>query len=93
MLAQKIPPLRRFGGAALRPFDRRGYSRDRGDSIVRSVFARFRRLFADTRGGVFVEYILLLTIVGLGAIVGLAVLRTALIDELKQLAQAIYAII
>jgi len=60
---------------------------------VRTIFAKVRRLLADTRGGVFVEYILLLTIVGLGAIVGLAVLRNALIDELSQLAQAIAAII
>ena len=51
------------------------------------------RLWRDRRGGVFVEYILLLTIVGLGAIVGLAVLRDSLIDELYQLAQAIAAII
>jgi hypothetical protein len=36
-----------------------------------------------------VEYILLLTLVGLGGIVGLAVLRNALINELTQLAQAI----
>ena len=60
---------------------------------MRTIFAKVRRLLADTRGGVFVEYILLLTIVGLGAIVGLAVLRNALIDELSQLAQAIAAII
>ena len=47
------------------------------------------RLRKDTRGEVFVEYILLLTIVGIGVIVGLGVLRTALINELGELAQAI----
>ncbi len=52
-----------------------------------------RRLRRDERGGVFVEYILLVTIVGLGTIVGLALLRTALIDELNQLGQAISQII
>ncbi len=55
-----------------------------------SSLARLRR---DTRGGVFVEYILVLTIVGIGVIVGLAVLRDALIDELNDLAGAINAII
>ncbi len=43
----------------------------------------------DTRGEVFVEYILLLTIVGLGAITGMAVLRASLINELSELASAI----
>ena len=52
-----------------------------------------RKLWDDQRGGVFVEYILLLTIVGIGAIVGLAVLRDALITEPQQLAQAISQII
>jgi Flp pilus assembly pilin Flp len=54
---------------------------------------RLARLWNDRRGGVFVEYILVLTIVGLGAIVGLAVLRNALVDELLQLAAAVQAII
>ncbi len=48
-----------------------------------------RRLWRSEGGSVFVEYILLLTLVGLGGIVGLAVLRNALINELAQLAQAI----
>ncbi|NLX97704.1 MAG: hypothetical protein GXY83_16175 [Rhodopirellula sp.] len=52
-----------------------------------------RKLWTQQRGGVFVEYILLLTIVGIGAIVGLAVLRDALLDELGQLANAIAQII
>ncbi len=57
------------------------------------VMSWLRKFWDDERGGVFVEYILLLTIVGIGAIVGLAVLRDALITELQQLAQAISQII
>lgn len=44
------------------------------------------------RGSVFVEYILLVTIVGIGIIVGLACLREALVNELLELADAINAI-
>ena len=40
----------------------------------------------------FVEYLLLLTVVGIGAIAGLAVVRGALIGELFDLAAAIDAI-
>ena len=51
-----------------------------------------RRLRRDTHGGVFVEYLLLLTIVGIGVIAGLATLRAALISELLDLANAIASI-
>ncbi|QDT98147.1 Flp family type IVb pilin [Gimesia aquarii] len=44
------------------------------------------------RGAVFVEYLLLLTIIGIGAIAGLTTLRSALINELMDLANAINAI-
>lgn len=44
------------------------------------------------RGSIFVEYLLLLTIVGIGVLVGLAVVRVALINELHDLAAAINAI-
>jgi len=44
------------------------------------------------RGSVFVEYILLVTIVGIGVIVGLASVREALVNELVELANAINAI-
>lgn len=54
--------------------------------------AGFRKLLADSDGSVFVEYLLLLTLVGIGVIVGLAAVRTALIDELVQLAGAIATI-
>ena len=43
-------------------------------------------------GSIFVEYILLVTIVGIGIIVGLACLREALVNELLELAEAINAI-
>ncbi|HWL08790.1 MAG TPA: hypothetical protein VNQ76_10310 [Planctomicrobium sp.] len=45
------------------------------------------------KGSIFVEYLLLLTIVGIGAIAGIASVRTALHNELLDLANAINAII
>jgi Flp pilus assembly pilin Flp len=51
-----------------------------------------QNFWRDRRGGVFVEYILLLTIVGIGVIVALATLKDALIVELNELAEAIKAI-
>lgn len=50
------------------------------------------RLRSDERGAVFVEYLLLLTLVGIGVICGLATLKDALIAELNDLAEAILAI-
>lgn len=44
------------------------------------------------RGTIFVEYVLLVTLVGLGVIVGLAVVRSALVNELIDLSNAINAI-
>lgn len=44
------------------------------------------------RGTIIVEYVLLITIVGIGAIVGLACVRDALVNELLDLADAINAI-
>ena len=51
-----------------------------------------RQLRKQVEGSVFVEYLLLLTIVGIGAIVGLAAVRVALVNELLDLANAINAI-
>ena len=45
-----------------------------------------------SKGSIFVEYILLVTIVGIGVIVGLACIREALVNELIDLANAINAI-
>lgn len=44
------------------------------------------------RGSIFVEYLLLLTIVGIGVLVGLAAVRVALVNELIDLSNAINAI-
>ncbi len=52
-----------------------------------------RKLARETDGAVFVEYLLLLTIVGIGAIAGLAAVRGALINELIELADAIVALV
>ena len=50
------------------------------------------KLRTQVQGSVFVEYLLLLTLVGIGVIAGLAALRVALINELNDLATAINAI-
>ena len=52
----------------------------------------YRRLKRDENGAVVVEYLLLLTLIGIGIIAGLAVLRGALTNELIELATAINAI-
>lgn len=59
---------------------------------IRPWAGQFTRLLRDTRGGIFVEYLLLLTIVGIGVIAGLATIRGALLNELLELADAINAI-
>lgn len=60
---------------------------------MKRILHGLQKFWRDRRGGVFVEYILLLTIVGIGVIVGLATLKDALISELNDLAAAITAII
>jgi Flp pilus assembly pilin Flp len=59
---------------------------------MKRLFSWLRRLRSDKRGEVFVEYILLLTIVGIGVIVGLALLKDSLTNELIELSEAILAI-
>lgn len=44
------------------------------------------------RGSVFVEYLLLATLIGIGVIAGLGTVRQALLNELSDLANAINAI-
>lgn len=51
-----------------------------------------RKLARQTRGSVFVEYLLLATLVGIGVIAGLGTVRLALLNELQDLANAINAI-
>ena len=58
------------------------------------MFRRPRKKHVTRRkGSIFVEYILLLTIIGIGVIVGLVCVRSALVDELIDLADAINAIV
>jgi pilus assembly protein Flp/PilA len=59
---------------------------------MKRLIKRLLRLRHEVGGAVFVEYLLLLTIIGIGVICGLATLKGALIDELNDLALAIQAI-
>ncbi len=60
--------------------------------MLKKLKATSQRLRIRIRGAVFVEYLLLVTLVGIGVIVGLATLRGALINELNDLANAINAL-
>jgi len=59
---------------------------------MKRLMKRLLRLRHEVRGAVFVEYLLLLTIIGIGVICGLATLKGAIIAELNDLASAIMAI-
>lgn len=61
--------------------------------LMKGLLRGFGRLAADCRAAVFVEYLLLLSIVGIGAIAGLAAVRGALINELLELADAIAGLV
>jgi Flp pilus assembly pilin Flp len=60
--------------------------------MLRQKPKRGTAVLQKRRGSVFVEYLLLVTIVGIGVIVGLAEVRDALVNELLELAEAINAI-
>lgn len=60
--------------------------------MLKKLKASSQRLRNRIRGTVFVEYLLLVTLVGIGVIVGLATLRGALVNELNDLANAINAL-
>ena len=60
--------------------------------MLNKIRTQSQRWKKKVRGAVFVEYLLLLTIIGIGAIAGLTTLRSALINELMDLANAINAI-
>jgi Flp pilus assembly pilin Flp len=64
----------------------------RRDCAMKHLIRRLCRLRHDVGAAVFVEYLLLLTLVGIGVICGLATLKTALIAELNDLATAINSI-
>jgi Flp pilus assembly pilin Flp len=58
---------------------------------MKRICHTLRSLWQATDGGVFVEYLLLLTIVGIGVITGLTAVRAALLAELMDLAAAMAA--
>jgi|TARA_R110002095_G_scaffold1297_2_gene6820 Flp pilus assembly pilin Flp len=60
--------------------------------VLNKIRTKTQQWKKKVRGAVFVEYLLLLTIIGIGAIAGLTTLRSALINELMDLANAINAI-
>lgn len=61
--------------------------------MLKSLQTGCKGLFGRTRkGSVFVEYLLLITLIGIGVIVGLSAVRIALVNELNDLANAINAI-
>ncbi len=60
--------------------------------MVKLIKNKLTKKDENRRGSIFVEYLLLLTIVGIGVLVGLACVRIALVNELIDLANAINAI-
>lgn len=71
---------------------RRGFILPIGLIVMKRLSALLQRLRRDERGSVFVEYLLLVTLIGIGVIAGLAAVRTALLNELADLVNAINAI-
>lgn len=64
----------------------------KGHPVLKLIRTQKKRWKRKVRGSIFIEYLLLLTIIGIGAIAGLTTLRSALINELMDLANAINAI-
>ena len=73
--------------------DRVHFERFEETPVMRKLKTPVKQLKRRLRGSVFVEYIVLVTIVGIGVIVGLATVRQALVNELFDLAAAINAIV
>jgi Flp pilus assembly pilin Flp len=66
---------------------------DCGEFIVlKRLKKQVQQTSGRLRGTIFVEYVLLVTLVGIGIIAGLATVRNALINEMFDLANAINAI-
>lgn len=59
---------------------------------MRRFLRVLNKLYNQANGAVFTEYLLLVTLVGIGVIAGVATLRVALLNELSELANAIAAI-
>jgi len=70
----------------------RGAADKGGLSVLRLLKKSVSNQKRRWKGSVFIEYILLVTIVGIGVVVGLATVREALVNELIDLANAINAI-
>ena len=64
----------------------------KGHPVLKLIRTQTKRWKRKVRGSIFIEYLLLLTIIGIWAIAGLTTLRSALINELMDLANAINAI-
>lgn len=62
------------------------------ETVLQNLKKQWMKKPRRLKGSIFVEYLLLLSIVGIGVIVGLASVRTALVNELVDLANAINAI-
>ena len=60
--------------------------------MLKKLQLKTKKLTTRIKGTVVIEYLLLVTLVGLGVIVGMSVLREALVNELTDLANAINAI-
>lgn len=60
--------------------------------VLNRISRQTERWKRRLRGTIFVEYLLLVTLVGIGVLVGLACVRIALVNELLDLANAINAI-
>ncbi len=56
---------------------------------MHSLLNLWRRIVRQVDGAVFVEYLLLVTLVGIGVIAGLAAVRVALLNELQDVTNAI----
>lgn len=86
-----MTPVRRTGRSA--PHDAGCDATDLGpDTVLQKLKKQWMKKPRRLKGSIFVEYLLLLSIVGIGVIVGLASVRTALVNELVDLANAINAI-
>ncbi len=89
-------PCRPDQGSESAGFERDEVTERDAPRKVQTVFRRLKEQVQSQKnrwkGSVFVEYILLVTIVGIGVIVGLACIRQALVNELIDLANAINSI-
>jgi Flp pilus assembly pilin Flp len=61
-------------------------------TVLKKLQLKTKKLTTRIKGTIVIEYLLLVTLVGLGVIVGMSVLREALVNELTDLANAINAI-